>query len=125
MTCGQVLDYAKHLNNKETFWKDIRAFIKGHFFEDWEIKFLQARLERIFAVRFIQEGTIYDCNNPYNKVSSYQKGKTAAYQKAIDWQADFCNHNYSYGELAYYQNYFEKLGRRYGLLKEFRENAIC
>ena len=31
----------------------------------------------------------------------------------------------SYGELAEAGEYFEKLGRRYGLLQEFRENAIC
>lgn len=36
----------------------------------------------------------------------------------------FDNHNYSYGELAYFQDYFERLGRRYGLIKEFKENAI-
>jgi len=54
----------------------------------------------------------------------YQERKENARQKAIDWQADFNNHNYSYGEIAYFQNYFEKLGKRYGLLKEFKENAI-
>jgi hypothetical protein len=31
----------------------------------------------------------------------------------------------SWGELAYWQEYFEKLGKRYGLLTEFRENCIC
>ena len=56
--------------------------------------------------------------------SRYQIGKETARQQAIDWQADFCNHNYSYGELAYFSDYFIKLGKRYGLLKEFRENGI-
>ena len=54
----------------------------------------------------------------------YQERKEKARQKAIEWQMDFENHNYSYGEIAYFQNYFERLGKRYGLLKEFRENAI-
>ena len=31
----------------------------------------------------------------------------------------------SYGELSYIQNFFETMGKRYGLLREFRENAIC
>lgn len=57
-------------------------------------------------------------------MSEYQKRKNAARQKAIEWQADFENHNYSYGELAEWINYFEKLGKRYGLTKEFRENGI-
>lgn len=55
----------------------------------------------------------------------YQKNKEAARQKAIEWQMDFENHNYSWGELAEWQSYFERLGRRYGLLSEFRENGIC
>lgn len=55
----------------------------------------------------------------------YALRKADVRQQAIDWQSDFANHNYSYGELAYFQDYFEKLGRRYGLLREFRENAIC
>jgi hypothetical protein len=57
-------------------------------------------------------------------VSSYQERKEAARNKAIAWQMDFENHNYSYGEIAYFQNYFEQLGKRYGLLEEFRENGI-
>lgn len=55
---------------------------------------------------------------------TYAEKKEQIRQQAIGWQSDFCNHNYSYGELAFYSDYFEKLGRRYGLIKEFRENAI-
>jgi hypothetical protein len=58
-------------------------------------------------------------------MNNYQKAKENARNKAIEWQADFCNHNYSWGELIEFQNYFEKLGKRYGLLTEFRENCIC
>jgi hypothetical protein len=58
-------------------------------------------------------------------MSKYQKAKEKARNEAIEWQLDFCNHNYSYGELFEFQNYFEKLGKRYGLLREFRENCIC
>lgn len=57
-------------------------------------------------------------------MSKYAEKKEQVRQEAIDWQNDFCNHNYSYGELAFYSDYFEKMGRRYGLIKEFRENAI-
>lgn len=58
-------------------------------------------------------------------MNKYQIEKEKARDKAIDWQSDFNNHNYSWGELAWYANYFEKLGKRYGLLREFRENGIC
>lgn len=59
-----------------------------------------------------------------DKMTLYRRYKADAVCKAIDWQADFNNHNYSYAEIARFQNYFERLGKRYGLLKEFRENAI-
>ncbi len=45
-------------------------------------------------------------------------------QTAIEWQANFPNHDYSLGELLYFQGIFEKYGKRYGLLREFRENGI-
>lgn len=54
----------------------------------------------------------------------YSIRKADVREEAIEWQADFCNNNYSYGELAYYEDYFSRLGRRYGLLREFRENGI-
>lgn len=57
-------------------------------------------------------------------MNEYQKRKEDARQEAIDWQADFENHNYSYGELAFYSNYFEKKAKRYGLLREFRTEGI-
>lgn len=58
-------------------------------------------------------------------MSKYLEMKARAWQKAIDWQLDFNNHNYSWSELAEWGNYFYKLGKRYGLLKEFKENGIC
>lgn len=55
---------------------------------------------------------------------TYQKAKKRAIDKAVEWQMDFENHNYSYGELAEWQSYFTKLAKRYGLVREFRENGI-
>lgn len=56
--------------------------------------------------------------------SEYQRAKEKARNEAIEWQLDFNNHNYSYEELACYGNYFERLAKRYGLVKEFKENGI-
>ena len=55
---------------------------------------------------------------------TYQQKKAAAIEKAIDWQSDFQNHNYTWGEIAYWQEYFEILAKRYGLVREFKENGI-
>ena len=57
-------------------------------------------------------------------MTNYQKGKEAARQEAIDWQYEASEQDLSYGELAAIGNYFYKLGKRFGLLREFRENAI-
>lgn len=62
-------------------------------------------------------GCFYKCNQ-------YQIKKYETRQEAIEWQSNFDNHNYSWGEIAKWNNYFYKKGKRYGLLKEFKENAI-
>ncbi len=56
---------------------------------------------------------------------TYIDKKAEVRQEAIDWQTTWENNNYSLGEIVVFQEHFEKLGKRYGLLKEFRENAIC
>ena len=55
----------------------------------------------------------------------YQRMKRRARNTAIVWQEQFAEKAMSYEELAEAQSYFEKLGKRYGLLAEFRENGIC
>ena len=58
---------------------------------------------------------------------TYQERKEEVRQEAIEWQLAFSDSEEcaSYSELAYSTAYFEKKGKRYGLLKEFRENGIC
>lgn len=56
--------------------------------------------------------------------ASYQSRKEAARQAAIDWQNDYANHNYSYDDLAVWQDHFRKLGKRYGLTEEFKQNGV-
>lgn len=45
-------------------------------------------------------------------------------REAKEFQSSFNDHDYSYSELLERQAYFEKMGKRYGLLKEFKENGI-
>ena len=54
----------------------------------------------------------------------YTEAKEKVRNEAIEWQMTFCEHSYSYGELAYFTDYFERKARRYGLIREFRENGI-
>ena len=55
----------------------------------------------------------------------YQRMKRRVRNTAIYWQEKFSEKSMSYEELAKAQSHFEKLGKRYGLLAEFRENGIC
>lgn len=57
-------------------------------------------------------------------MNTYEKRKEAARQAAIDWQLRTSETALSYGELAAASAHFEKLARRFGLVREFRENAI-
>lgn len=59
------------------------------------------------------------------KQSYYEKRKAEVREEAIEWQSDVGNHCYSCWSLAIKQDYFRRLGKRYGLLREFKENGIC
>ena len=54
----------------------------------------------------------------------YTEGKAKARQTAIEWQINEAPNRMSMTEYEEAGNYFYKLGKRYGLLREFRENAI-
>lgn len=57
-------------------------------------------------------------------MNNYQTAKEKARQEAMEWQLTFADHNYSYAELVEFQHHFEEVGKRYGLLTEFRDNGI-
>lgn len=57
-------------------------------------------------------------------MNAYQKVKERARNMAVEWQSGFYDKDYSYSDLAYWGNYFLRLAKRYGLVKEFRENGI-
>ena len=58
------------------------------------------------------------------KRNHYNRLKEAARQAAIEWQLTSGDNPMSYNELAEASERFYTLGKRYGLLKEFRENGI-
>lgn len=57
-------------------------------------------------------------------MTQYEKGKANAEEKAKEWQRTTAQEPMSWGEVAYWCEYFTKLGKRYGLIKEFRINGI-
>ena len=57
-------------------------------------------------------------------MTAYQKGKEAARERAIAWQYEAAEQSLSYGELAEAADHFHRLAKRFGLVREFRENGI-
>lgn len=58
-------------------------------------------------------------------MTRYQKGKERAREMAVAYSIEVGEMTQSWGEAAEMANKFERLGRRYGLLREFHENGIC
>ena len=57
----------------------------------------------------------------------YKKKKEKARQLAINWQKGLVNTgplNRSWAYFVKWAYLFEKIGRKYGLLKEFRDNGV-
>lgn len=57
-------------------------------------------------------------------ILTYSEKKERLREEAVRWQLDYSRNCLSYGELAEKQAYFEKEGKKYGLVKEFKENGI-
>lgn len=55
---------------------------------------------------------------------TYQKGKARARTEAINYQEEQATRAQSWGEIAQASAHIEKLAKRYGLIKEFKENGI-
>lgn len=57
-------------------------------------------------------------------MTKYQTEKEKIRQQAIEWQNNFYNYNWTYQDICYYTERFAKLAKRYGLVKEFKENGV-
>lgn len=79
------------------------------------VGFAQYRPETFCDVVFIEN----------KQTREYNKAKQAARDEAVEFERTASEQNLSYAELAEAGEHFEKLGRRFGLLREFRENGIC
>lgn len=61
---------------------------------------------------------------PVYESSPLIKSKDEAQQLAVDWQAWQSEQSLSYSELVDWTDLFVKLGKKFGLMGEFRENGI-
>ena len=56
---------------------------------------------------------------------TYSEGKAKAIEEAQNWQNSFAEgKSYYWSEMAEFSAHFTKLAKRYGLVREFREEGI-
>jgi hypothetical protein len=83
------------------------------------------RMLKKYYCEQISEHTFFiNDSREWEQENSYQNNKMAAAAIVRDWQQDFSNMNYSIDDLRNWQEFFEEIGKKYGLLKEFRENVM-
>jgi len=58
-------------------------------------------------------------------IKTYADKKELLRGFAIEWQNRFPDMIYSWSDVDNWQGFFEEYGKKYGLLREFRENGIC
>lgn len=77
-----------------------------------------------FADTFSPDSKIYAIIEFKVKGKTYKEKQENARKLAINFQHEKMP-GLSWGEIVEIQGYFEKIGKRYGLLKEFREEGVC
>lgn len=77
------------------------------------------------ARTFIAEGTATIWTAKPGKLTARERAKTMLRDFAQEWQYRFYDFSYSWMELANWQDFFTEYGKKYGLLREFKENGIC
>lgn len=87
----------------------------GFCFESWE---------DFYKVTFSPEIVARDIMVLKVTGKTYQERKASLQELAIEY-SNTCYPDLSWGELATVNSFFETYGRRYGLLRKFKENAIC
>lgn len=112
-----VYSVINNATNYKTLHNEVRAVLekldkRGQYPEDYQIKRIQAAIDNKYNELY------------YKQTTYYQRKKDELKTEALNFQLTFDYFNYSYLELANKAAYFEKYGRRYGLLTEFKINGI-
>ena len=57
-------------------------------------------------------------------MNKYQKNKNKIREEAMEYQYNFSG-VWHYEEILEKESYLRKMGKRYGILRGFKENGIC
>ena len=102
------------------FWNNSNGFIAK------TNKALFETLRKYYVVQISENSFYVSGEKEWNGKPKYNRENNKMLLQAIaqQWQDDFSKFNYSYSDLLNWQVFFEEYGKKFGLLKEFRENAI-
>lgn len=64
-------------------------------------------------------------SDPFHKLTAREKAQVTLQDFAHYWQMDFSDMKYAWGDICDWNDFFTEYGRKYGLLREFKENGIC
>lgn len=101
-------------------------YLKAHIGEEWFIEeaYDEDDTEHFKYLLTIGENYDDELGELGYLMVVYARNKSELRNQAIDYQRHASEYCLSYGEIAYFSDYFTKLGKRFGLLKEFRENGV-
>lgn len=74
---------------------------------------------------FVVNGPVQWVNYRAQKITGREKAKTVLREIAYQWQYMHDEFDFTWSNYCEWQEFFEEQGRKYGLLREFRENGIC
>lgn len=74
--------------------------------------------------RQVDADEIIVCERLFRKPGTYQEKKAALHEIAVIWQSDFPELVYGWGDALDWGDFFYEMGKKYGLLTEFKENGI-
>lgn len=112
-----IYEHIKTATNVKTLYDGIRQILRAnllHYPEDYEIKHIQRLADRKAEQLEAQE----------KNIKLYTNRKEAARAAAIAYQEQAAERAQTYAEAEAARRKFEKLARRFGLVREFRGNGI-
>lgn len=124
-----MVDYSKWFRTSADVRRELEALHdldrhKDDYFRLYKYSKRRERLIRIYWIYYLRESAEREKRQKEAR-ERYRKRKAEIINEAIDWSLASSEKDMTWAELADKQDYFLRLGRRYGLLQEFRENGIC
>lgn len=101
------------------FWQDGCLLYDEDICEEQDAKKLAGEILHNF--NFLKKGYVFKNGLTLERAQDKESARLCA----VEWLEVTSEQRLSYYDMMNAYEYFEKIGRRFGLLKEFRENGFC